>query len=91
MRHTPRKAQWIGIQKEDLDLHRFTKGERKDDVFKRRLKSSKPTHGVVFVGVAQEKMSVPRTKRKVQRTGVPDGPRLPAPHETPGGCEMSTI
>jgi hypothetical protein len=42
----------------------FKKGQRKDDVFKKRLKRFKRSEGVVFVGVAQEKARVPRTIRK---------------------------
>src|SRR5262249_4934819 len=43
---------------EGLELVRFQKGQRKDDVFKDRLKNFKQTHGVVFIGVAQEKARV---------------------------------
>ena len=52
------------LQKEGLELVRFKKGQRKDDVMKERLRRFKQPEGVVFVGVAQEKVRVPRTTRK---------------------------
>ena len=49
-----------------IDLVRFKKGQRKDDVMRARLHAFKKNHqeGVVFIGVAQEKARVPRTVRK---------------------------
>jgi hypothetical protein len=49
-----------------IDLVRFQKGQRKDNVMQRRLRAFKKKHhqGVVFIGVAQEKARVPRTVRK---------------------------
>ena len=49
-----------------IDLVRFQKGQRKDDVMQRRLRAfkRKRPEGVVFIGVAQEKARVPRTVRK---------------------------
>ena len=49
-----------------IDLVRFQKGQRKDNVMQRRLRGFKKEHqeGVVFIGVAQEKARVPRTVRK---------------------------
>ncbi len=52
------------LQREDLPLVRFQKGQRKDDIFQQRLRKFKASEGVVFVGVAQEKARVPRTVRK---------------------------
>ena len=55
------------LQREGLELVRFKKRERKDDVMQRelrRFKKAKKSEGVVFVGVAQEKVRVPRTTRK---------------------------
>ena len=52
------------LQREDLPLVRFQKGQRKDDLFQQRLRKFKAREGVVFVGVAQEKARVPRTVRK---------------------------
>jgi hypothetical protein len=52
------------LQREQIELVRFQKGQRKDDVMQERLRRFKKTEGVVFVGVAQEKMRVPRTIRK---------------------------
>jgi len=47
-----------------IPIHRFAKGERKDDVMHCFLKDFKGEEGVLFIGVAQEKASVPRTIRK---------------------------
>src|SRR6201981_2498179 len=49
-----------------IDLVRFKKGQRKDDVMQPRLRAFKKKHqeGGVFIGVAQEKARVPRTVRK---------------------------
>jgi len=52
------------LEREDVPLVRFQKGQRKDDVFQQRRKKFKAAEGVVFVGVAQEKARVPRTVRK---------------------------
>jgi hypothetical protein len=54
-----------------IDLVRFEKGQRKDDVMQRRLRAFKKKHqrGVVFIGVAQEKARVPRTVRKAFGNG----------------------
>lgn len=61
------------IQKEGLELVRFQKGQRKDDVMHQRLRQFKKPEGVLFVGVAQEKMRVPRTTRKA----LPGGGTIP--------------
>jgi hypothetical protein len=49
-----------------IDLVRFKKGQRKDNVMRARLHAFKKKHqeGVLFIGVAQEKARVPRTVRK---------------------------
>lgn len=52
------------IHDHDIPLVRFQKGQRKDEVFQKHLRCFKPSQGVVFVGVAQEKVRVPRTVRK---------------------------
>jgi hypothetical protein len=52
------------IQREELDLVRFEKGVRKDEVMKKYLRKFTGREGVLFVGVAQEKARVPRTVRK---------------------------
>jgi hypothetical protein len=52
------------LQRQDVPLVRFHKGQRKDDILQQRLKKFKAAEGVVFVGVAQEKARVPRTVRK---------------------------
>jgi hypothetical protein len=60
------------IAREGLELVRFKKGERKDEVMQkqlRRFKKSGRDEGVVFVGVAQENARVPRTTRIRTETG----------------------
>ena len=57
------------LQQEDIELVRFRKGQRKDEVMQERLRRFKRQEGVVFVGVAQEKLRVPRTIRKHLGTG----------------------
>jgi hypothetical protein len=52
------------IHQEGLELVRFKKGQRKDDVLQDKLRQFKKEEGVLFVGVAQEKVRVPRTTRK---------------------------
>ena len=47
-----------------IPIHRFSKGERKDDIMLGMLKKFPATEGVVFIGIAQEKATVPRTIRK---------------------------
>jgi hypothetical protein len=61
------------IQREDLELVRFQKGQRKDEVLQQKLRGFKKTEGVIFVGVAQEKVRVPRTTRKA----CPGGGTIP--------------
>ena len=61
------------IQREGLDLVRFKKGQRKDDVAQRYLRQFKKPEGVLFVGVAQEKVRVPRTTRR----SLPSGGTIP--------------
>jgi hypothetical protein len=58
------------IQEQQIPLVRFSKGVRKDDVMKERLRQFKAEEGVVFVGVAQEKCAVPRTVRKTFANGA---------------------
>jgi len=51
-----------------VEMVRFEKGERKDDVFLERLKkfefAGEEREGVVFIGVAQEKFAAFRTRKK---------------------------
>src|SRR6266536_1977798 len=61
------------IHDQDIPLVRFQKGQRKDDIFQKHLRKFKKPQGVVFVGVAQEKVRVPRTVRK----HFPDGGSIP--------------
>ena len=52
------------LRREGLELVRFKKGQRKEDVLQERLRHFHKDEGVIFVGVAQEKVRVPRTTRK---------------------------
>jgi hypothetical protein len=61
------------LQREGLELVRFQKGQRKDDVLQQKLRGFKKPEGVIFVGVAQEKVRVPRTTRKA----CPGGGTIP--------------
>jgi hypothetical protein len=61
------------LENEGLELVRFQKGQRKDAVFQKKLRHFNKAEGVVFVGVAQEKVRVPRTTRKA----TPNGGTIP--------------
>jgi hypothetical protein len=61
------------LQREGLELVRFQKGQRKDEVLQQELRRFKKPEGVIFVGVAQEKVRVPRTTRKA----CPGGGTIP--------------
>jgi hypothetical protein len=58
------KAIHAFVDSQGLEVVRFQKGQRKDDVLQQKLRSYKGHEGVIFVGVAQEKARVPRTTRK---------------------------
>lgn len=58
------------IQEHGIEVVQFRKGQRKDDVMAERLARFTAEEGIVFVGKAQEKVSVFRTeKRRNPRTG----------------------
>src|SRR5919201_1181545 len=61
------------IEQEGLNLVHFKKGQRKDEVMQEHLRRFKKTEGVLFVGVAQEKVRVPRTTRRA----LPGGGTIP--------------
>lgn len=50
------------VQREDIPLVSFRAGQRKDDIARRHLAGFDQDEGVVFVGRAQEKTAVFRTK-----------------------------
>jgi hypothetical protein len=52
-----------------LELVHFKKGQRKDNVLQKKLRQFQKVEGVIFVGVAQEKVRVPRTTRKRLESG----------------------
>ena len=57
-------------KQEDIDVIDFEKGQRKEDVAKERLAKFPRTEGVLFIGRAQEKSKVVRTRqRKNTSTG----------------------
>jgi len=57
------------IQREGLESVRFPKGQRKDQVLQAKRRRFSSDEGVIFVGVAQEKVRVPRTTRKRLESG----------------------
>lgn len=50
-------------QAEGIDLISFEKGKRKEDIGKKYLRDFEANEGVLFIGKAQEKASVVRTRR----------------------------
>ncbi len=62
------------VEREQVPLVDFKKGQRKDDVTKEYLARFKGEEGVLYVGKAQEKARVPRTER---RTNPKTGQRYP--------------
>jgi len=58
------------VRQEGIAVHRFAKGERKDEETQRRLRTFKPAEGVLYLGTAQEKFTAVRTeKRRNPATG----------------------
>ena len=57
--------------REDVPVVHFEKGERKDDVFLKRLRTFDRDEGVVFIGVAQEKAHVMRIVQRKRKDGKP--------------------
>ena len=53
------------ISNHDIEVVRFKKGQRKDDITKQRLANHDGTEGVLYVGIAQEKARVFRTISKI--------------------------
>ncbi|MDQ3621881.1 MAG: hypothetical protein M3463_05230, partial [Verrucomicrobiota bacterium] len=49
---------------QQIPMIHFKKGQRKDSVMQKRLAKFQKEEGVVFIGIAQEKATVPRTIRK---------------------------
>jgi len=59
-------------QAQGVDLVRFEKGQRKEEIAQERLGSFRGEEGVLLIGKAQEKASVVRTeKRRNPQTGEP--------------------
>lgn len=57
-------------ESEQVDLIRFEKGVRKDDIAKAYLAQFEDEEGVLFIGKAQEKASVFRTERRRSEEGA---------------------
>jgi hypothetical protein len=53
------------MRQHQVPLHRFTKGERKDDVTQRHLADFALPEGVLYLGTAQEKFTTVRTEKRV--------------------------
>ena len=51
-------------RRDDIDMVRFKKGQRKDDESKKRLKDFHQEEGVLYIGVAQEKFGAFRVIKK---------------------------
>lgn len=58
------------VREQGIAVHRFQKGERKDDETQRRLRGFDRPEGVLYLGTAQEKFTTVRTeKRRNPATG----------------------
>ncbi len=58
------------VEAHGLELVRFRKGERKDDIAQAYRAAFTETEGVLFVGKAQEKANVFRTEKRTNEAGV---------------------
>lgn len=56
------------VNAEGIDLVTFEKGQRKDDITQKYLRSFRKSEGVLYVGKAQEKARVFRTERRRSRS-----------------------
>lgn len=66
--HAKRIEQFV--RQHAIPVHRFAKGERKDDETQRRLRTFAQPEGVLYLGTAQEKFTTVRTeKRRNPTTG----------------------
>ncbi len=52
------------VRQHDIAVHRFEKGERKDEETQRRLRDFGRPEGVLYLGTAQEKFMTVRTERR---------------------------
>jgi hypothetical protein len=64
-----RRGMLAFAQERKVPIVRFEKGVRKDEVMQKALKKFRGSQGVVFIGIAQEKATVPRTVRKKWASG----------------------
>ena len=64
-----RRSMLAFAQERKVPIVRFEKGVRKDEVMQKALKKFRGSQGVVFIGIAQEKATVPRTVRKKWGSG----------------------
>lgn len=52
------------VHEQGIAVHRFTKGERKDEETQRRLRTFTAAEGVLYLGTAQEKFTTVRTEKR---------------------------
>ena len=62
-------SKWVKhfAKRESIDIVRFRKGQRKDEVTQEYLSRFQGAEGVLYIGVAQEKARVMRTQRRRNR------------------------
>lgn len=59
------------VEAEGIPVHRFAKGERKDDWTQKMLKHFTKSEGILYLGTAQEKLTTIRTEKRVNpRSGA---------------------
>lgn len=59
------------VETEGIPVHRFAKGERKDEVTQKLLRGFTKSEGVLYLGTAQEKMTTIRTEKRTNpQTGA---------------------
>jgi hypothetical protein len=79
---------------EGVDLIVFGKGQRKEDVAKAYLRKFRGKEGVLFIGKAQEKVSVVRTERRRRPPGGSSSSRSFATTSIwggPTGCRWCSV
>jgi len=59
------KAIHVFAKREGIDIVRFAKGQRKDDVTRERLKAFSAPEGVLYIGTAQERFASFRMIKKI--------------------------
>lgn len=57
-------------RREEVEVVRFTKGQRKDEVTKERLRGFNEPEGLLYLGIAQERFSSFRVEKELPSIGV---------------------